>query len=294
MYKENRFWRWMGNIVLSLISASALLPFILLIIGSISSEQSIVHQGYSYFPSEFSSDAYQYLYTHINQLLRAYGLTLIITAIGTVGGLLITAMMAYALSRKDLPLRKLFNFLVLFTMLFNGGLVPTYYVYTQMLGIKNTIWAYIIPGLLVGGFSVFLMKSFFITTIPEDIIDAAKIDGAGEIRIFTSVVLPMSTPILATIGLIKGIAYWNDWFNGMIYITDSKLFSLQNLLNRMLTDIQFLAQSADIGSRVNISEMPSMSVRMAIAVIGVVPIMILYPFFQKYFVKGITLGGVKG
>ena len=201
-------------------------------------------------------------------------------------------MLAHSLSRKNLPLRGFFTFLVFFTMLFNGGLVPTYWVYARFLGIKNTIWALIIPNLFVQGFGVLLMRTFFITTIPEDIIDAAKIDGAGEIRIFVSVVLPMSTPILTTIGLLKGIAYWNDWFNGMIYITDPSLFSIQNLLNRMLTDIQFLATS-DLASRVTV-DLPTTSFRMAIAGIGAVPILILYPFFQRYFVKGITIGGVKG
>ncbi len=294
MGRESKTWRWVARIFLMLLSLAALLPFILLFISSISSENSIIRQGYSFFPSEFSLDAYRFLYNHIEQLLRAYGITILVTAVGTVAGLLMTAMIAYSLSRRDLPLQRLFNFIVLFTILFNGGLVPTYWVYTRYMGIKNTLWAYILPSLLVNGFQILLMKSFFITTIPEEILDAAKIDGAGEIRIFTSIVLPMSTPVLATMGLLKAIAYWNDWFNGMIYITEPKLYSIQNLLNRMLRDIQFIVQSADIASRVDIGKMPSMSIRMAIAVIGVIPIIIIYPFFQKYFVKGITLGAIKG
>ncbi len=294
MGRESKIWRWVARIILMLISLAALLPFILLFTSSISSENSIVHQGYSFIPSELSLDAYRFLSNHIEQLVRAYGITILVTAVGTVAGLLMTAMIAYSLSRKELPFRRIFNFIVLFTILFNGGLVPTYWVYTRYLGVKNTIWAYILPSLLINGFQILLMKSFFITTIPEEILDAAKIDGAGEIRIFTSIVLPMSTPVLATMGLLKAIAYWNDWFNGMIYITEPKLFSVQNLLNRMLRDIQFIAQSAEIASRVDVGQMPSMSVRMAIAVIGVVPIMIIYPFFQKYFVKGITLGAIKG
>lgn len=294
MDNESKLWRWVANIVLMIISAAALLPFILLIISSISSEKSILQIGYSFFPIEYSLDAYRYLYNHIDQLLRAYGVTFLVTTVGTIGGLLFTAMIAYPLSRKELPLRRVFNFLVLFTILFNGGLVPTYWVYSRFLGVRNTLWAYVLPNLLVNGFGVLLMKSFFITTIPEEILDAAKIDGAGEIRVFTSIILPMSTPVLATMGLLKAISYWNDWFNGMIYIAEPRLYSIQNLLNRMLTDIQFITQSADLASRVDIGAMPSMSVRMAIAVIGVLPILMVYPFFQKYFVRGITLGAIKG
>jgi putative aldouronate transport system permease protein len=218
----------------------------------------------------------------------------LITITGTSASLFMTSTLAFGLSRKHLPFRGFVTFLVFFTLLFNGGLVPTYWMYTQIFHIKNTLLALIVPGLLMNGFQVLLVKSFFVTSIPDDIIDAAKIDGASEFGIYRNVALPLSTPILATIGLFTAIAYWNDWFNGLIYVTDPRFFSLQNLLNRILTNIQFL-QTSDLATRVGADiNIPLSSVRMAMAVIAVVPILAAYPFFQKYFVKGITLGGVKG
>lgn len=179
-------------------------------------------------------------------------------------------------------------------MLFNGGLVPTYMVYTQLFDLKNTLMALIIPSLLMNAFFVMLMRTFFLTSIPAAVIESAKIDGAGEFRIFVRIVLPLSLPILATVGLFQTIHYWNDWFNGMVYVTDDKLYSLQNLLNRILLDIQFLS-SSNFGSQTELSaNTPTESVRMALAVIGVLPILIAYPFFQKFFVKGLTVGAVKG
>jgi putative aldouronate transport system permease protein len=228
--------------------------------------------------------------------MRAYGITILITVVGTTTSLAFTSMLAYPLSRKDLPYRNPLAFYVFFTMLFNGGLVPTYFVYTQVFDMKNSLEALLIPGLLMNGFNVLLMRTFFMTTIPPAILESAKMDGAGEIRIFYKIVLPLSAPIMATIGLFQSIAYWNDWFNGMIYITNPKLFSLQNILNRIMSDIQFLSSDPSLGARASESMMtlPSSSFRMAIVVIGVIPILLAYPFFQKHFVKGITIGAVKG
>lgn len=193
-----------------------------------------------------------------------------------------TSFLAYGLSRCDLPFRNLFTILVFFTLLFNGGLVPTYLVYTQVFDIKNTIWALIVPGLLMNGFNVLLMRTFFMTSIPEPVIESARMDGAGEIRTFFSIILPLSLPILATIGLLQTILYWNDWFNGLVYITDPSLYSIQNILNRMLSDIQFLA-SSNLGSNASkaASTIPTTGVRMAIAVIGFLPILLAYPFFKS-------------
>ncbi|MNZ88596.1 L-arabinose transport system permease protein AraQ [compost metagenome] len=178
-------------------------------------------------------------------------------------------------------------------MLFNGGLVPTYLVYTNLLDLKNTIWALIIPILLVNAFYVILMRTFFATSIPAAIIESAYIDGAKELRIFVSIVTPLSAPVFATVGLFQLIRYWNDWFNGLIFITDSKYYSLQNLLNRILLDIQFL-QNSDGQSGEIFSNIPLEPMRMAMAVIGIIPILVAYPFFQKFFIKGITVGAVKG
>jgi putative aldouronate transport system permease protein len=252
-------------------------------------------EGYSFFPREFSFAAYEYLITNSASILRAYGITVFVTVFGTLVSLAMTALLAYGLSRRDLPYRNVFAFLVFFTLLFNGGLVPTYLVYTQVFDIKNTIWALIVPGLLMNGFNVLLMRTFFITSIPEPVIESARMDGAGEFRTFFSIVLPLSLPILATIGLLQTIFYWNDWFNGLIYVTEPTLFSIQNILNRMLSDIQFLA-SSNLGTNTSAAaaQIPTTAVRMAIAVIGFLPILIAYPFFQKYLVKGIALGSVKG
>jgi putative aldouronate transport system permease protein len=295
MYKADRITQWVSHIFLIILSVGSIIPIIILLSSSFSSEASILKEGYSFFPKEFSFAAYEYLITNSASILRAYGITVLVTVFGTLVSLAMTALLAYGLSRRDLPYRNVFAFLVFFTLLFNGGLVPTYLVYTQVFDIKNTIWALIVPGLLMNGFNVLLMRTFFITSIPEPVIESARMDGAGEFRTFFSIILPLSLPILATIGLLQTIFYWNDWFNGLIYITEPSLFSIQNILNRMLSDIQFLA-SSNLGTNTSTvaAQIPTTAVRMAIAVIGFLPILIAYPFFQKYLVKGIAIGSVKG
>ncbi|WP_144023589.1 carbohydrate ABC transporter permease [Paenibacillus sp. FSL H8-0548] len=270
-----------------------LFPFVLLIMSSFTEESAIVSNGYSFWPSEFSLDAYSYLWIQKAAMFNSYGITILITIIGTFVGLLISALLAYPLSRRDLPMRSLLSFLVFFTLLFNGGLVPTYLIYTEVFHMKNTLMALIIPGLLTNGFFILLIRTFFANSIPVQIIESAYIDGATEFKIFYRMVLPLSLPILATIGLMLTINYWNDWFNGLIYITEPKLFSIQNLLNRMLVNIQFLQQN-NLGGQQIAANPPMNSVRMAMAVIGILPLILIYPFFQKYFVKGLTIGAVKG
>ncbi|WP_052339330.1 carbohydrate ABC transporter permease [Gorillibacterium massiliense] len=276
-------------------SILCIIPFVLLIISSVTSEQSILQNGYSFFPDELSLKAYKYLYEHWNEIGHAYGITVLVTVVGTVASLAMTSMLAYPMSRSDLPLKNFWAFLVFFTLLFNGGLVPTYLIYTQFFHIKNTLWALIIPGLLMNGFNVLLVRTYFMTSVPPALLEAASIDGAGEIKIFYRIVLPLSVPIMATIGLFEAILYWNDWFNGMTYVNNPKWFSIQNIMNRIMEDIQFLSNNSNLSSSANqsMTELPSTSVRMAIAVIGVLPILIAYPFFQKYFIKGITIGAVK-
>ncbi|ULT58307.1 carbohydrate ABC transporter permease [Neobacillus drentensis] len=295
MYRSDRITQWVSHIVLIILAAGSIIPLIILLSSSLSDEASILKEGYSFFPKEVSFAAYDYLLSNSSSILRAYGITVFVTIFGTFVSLVMTSFLAYGLSRRDLPFKNVFAFIVFFTLLFNGGLVPTYLVYTQVFDIKNTIWALIVPGLLMNGFNVLLMRTFFMTSIPEPIIESARMDGAGEFRTFFSIILPLSLPILATIGLLQTIIYWNDWFNGLIYITEPSLFSIQNILNRMLSDIQFLA-SSNLGSNTSTAaaQIPTTAVRMAIAVIGILPILIAYPFFQKYLVKGIALGSVKG
>lgn len=289
---EQKKWRASAHIILTIMAMLALLPFILLIISSFTDESTAIANGYSYFPARWSTEAYDYILAEAQTLGRAYGMTILVTTIGTAVNLLISSMLAYMLSKRQLPGVKVFNFLVIFTMLFNGGLVPTYLVYTGMLRIKDTIFALIVPALLLSAFMIMLMRNYFEHSIPESLYESAYIDGAGEFYVLFKIVMPLSTPILATVGLLVGIAYWNDWQNGLYYLSNTKLYTIQNILNDINRNIQFLASNSATG--VDISELPTTTVRMAIAVIGILPILALYPFFQRYFVKGITMGAVKG
>lgn len=282
------------NIVLFVLSVMVLLPFVILFMSSIATEKSLVLNGYKFIPEAFSLEAYEYIFRKANTILRSYLITIFVTTIGAILSLIVTPMLAYPLSRKDFNRRNLFSFIVYFTMLFNGGLVPTYMMWTRVFNIKNTVFALIIPALLLNAFNVILVKNFFSSNIPAELIEAAQIDGAGEFRIFCRIILPLSLPIMATIGLLTGLAYWNDWINGLYYITRPELYSLQVLLNKILLDIQFLSTQSSRVNAANITSIPSVSVRMAIAVLGIIPIMIIFPFFQKYFVKGMTIGAVKG
>lgn len=295
--RSDKKFQIFSHAVLIVFSLLALMPMILMFTSSLTDNSELIANGYTYFPKKWSVYAYEYIFSTGNSVVHAYGISLILTLLGTVLALTITTLLAYAISKKDMPGRKVITFLIVFSMLFNGGLVPTYIIYTNLLGIKNSFWALLVPGLLMNGFNVMLMKSYFVSSIPEEILDAAYIDGASETRTFLSVVIPLSKPILATIALFAGIAYWNDWMNGYIYLTKrTDLYSVQNLLNRMMQNIQFLSQSSSNvqNANVGLSAIPMASVRMAMAVVGILPIIIIYPFVQKYFVKGITLGGVKG
>ncbi len=280
-------------IILGAAALSILLPFLLLLSSSLTDEQAIVRSGYGFLPSDFSTGAYEYLFNSAGTIGRSYLVSIFVTVVGTISGLVLTVLCAYPLSRRDLPGRAVMTFFVFFTMLFNGGLVPTYLVYTQFFHIKNHLAALIIPNLLVQAYNVMLAKTFFQSSIPAEVIEAARLDGAGEFTIFCRVVLPLSKPIFATLGLFISVTYWNDWMNGLVYLTDDKLYSLQNLLYRMTSNIQFLSTSG-VGVNTSVMELPSQTVRMAIALVGVLPMLAAYPFFQKYFVKGISLGAVKG
>jgi len=286
------------NIILILITLSILLPFILVFISSISDEGSLIRNGYSFFPEKLSLYAYEYIKNEGAKIFKAYSVTIFVTIFGTLCNLTMSALMAYAISIKTLPHRNKITFFIFFTMLFNGGLVPTYLMYTGIFEIKNTIWALIVPNLLLSANNVLLIRSFFTTTIPDALYEAAKIDGANYFQIFWKIVLPLSKPILVTIGLFVGLAYWNDWTNGLYYLSGREgqaLYGIQNLLNQMITDIQFLSSGKALGNvGAEVAKLPTVSVRMAIAFIAMVPLFIIYPFLQKYFSKGITLGAVKG
>lgn len=281
-----------AHAVLILLTLAAIVPFVLLIIASFTDNNVAITEGFSFFPSKWSTDAYQYIVNEKDTMLRAYGITIVVTLIGTTLGLLISVMLAYSLANSDLPGRNFMTFFVTLTMLFNGGLVPTYLIYTNVFHIKDTLAALIVPNLLMNGFNVILIRNYFATGVPTVLYEAARIDGASEFYIFYRVALPLSKPILATVGLLMGIAYWNDWQNGLYYLNDTSLYSIQNILNRINENISFLASNSTSG--VKISDLPTSTIRMAIAVIGILPIVCIYPFFQEYFVRGIAVGAVKG
>ena len=279
-----------SHAVLIIVSVVAVVPFWLLVMASFTSEKSAINDGYRLIPKEFSLEAYKYLINRFELFGRGYLITIAVTVIGVVACIMITLAFSYMLSRPDLPLKRFFNFYVVFTMLFNGGLVATYITYTQIFGIKNTIFAYIVPNLLTNAFYIMLVKNYIKGSIPHDLFESARLDGAGEASIFFRIVIPLSKPIIATLGLTVAVAYWNDWQNGVYYIDDQKWHGIQNILNAISTNTKYLL-SAGGGA---IKSIPSETVRMAAAMIAILPIVIVYPFFQSYFVKGITLGAVKG
>ncbi len=284
-----------ANVVLCLLAFSCVMPLLLLVISSFTSESTLSRNGYSFFPSQFGLDAYLYLWHTRVQLLTAYKMTFIVTTIGTLGNLVVTTLFAYGLSKKQLPGRVFLSFMVFFTMLFNGGIIPSYLMWAQVFHIKDTVWALILPNLLMNGFSVIVMRTYFTANIPAEILEAATLDGAGEWQMLAKVVLPLSSPIIATIALMSGLAYWNDWINGLYYIsTHTELFTIQNFLNRLMSSTDFLMNANTNSAIADGIKVPSIGIRMAIAVIALIPIMIIYPFLQKGFVKGIVIGSVKG
>ncbi len=292
MVDNSKGYKIIINTILILMCAACLAPFFLLIASSFSSEQALIANGYSFFPREFTAEAYRYLLQDAS-VFHAYGVTLLLTALGTVLSILLTTLIAYPLSLSSLPGRGIISFYVFFTMLFAGGLVPSYMMWTQIFHIKNIFAALLFPNLVTNGFIIMMMRSYFQANIPGEVLESARMDGASEIYILFKIVIPMSLPIMATVGLMSGISYWNDWNNNLYYITEPQLNSVQGLLNRMLTNAQYLKQAATMGS-VGANAVPTTSVRMAVAVLGVVPVLCIYPFFQKYFVKGMTIGAVKG
>lgn len=290
---ERRYSFWM-NLVMTLLSVIMVFPFLLLIAASFTDNEAVLRYGYSLIPRKFSLTAYQYIWTERVQIFRAYFVTIAVTVLGTAAGVMISLLYGYALSKKDFPGRKFFAFYLFFTMLFNGGLIPTYIWYTRYLHIKNTIWGLIVPGLLMGAYNVIMIRTYYQNSVPGELAEAARIDGAGEFKTFFKIYMPLSKPIVATMAMFIGLAYWNDWTNGLYYITDNKLFSIQQLLNNILRTIEYLSKNPYSSSLALTTKMPEETVRMAIAVVGMIPVFLLFPMLQKYFVKGITVGSVKG
>ncbi|MEK3884669.1 carbohydrate ABC transporter permease [Paenibacillus sp. PL2-23] len=281
------------HILFILISLAMLLPLAIVIIVSVTDDKSLFAYGYSFFPEVWSIKAYQYIFNSPLIVLRAYGVTMLTTILGTMGSLLLTAMVGYGLSRRDFAYHRPVTFYVFFTMIFSGGLIPSYILFTQYLHLKDTIWALILSGML-SPFFIMVMKGF-LSKVPFEIMESAKIDGAGEWRIFFRIVVPLSTPALATLGLFISFNYWNAWFPALLYIDNQQLVPLQLLLVRMQRTINFLQTNAEFvtGLSYDISSLPTLSARMAMTVVAAGPMLFVFPFFQRYFVKGLTVGSLK-
>lgn len=283
------------NSVMILYTVVCLFPIVLTIIISFTQELEILTHGYSLWPASFSLDAYTYLFSMGDVLWKSYGVSIFVTVIGTFFSLSIIALYAYPLSRSDFKQRNVMAFIVFFTMVFGGGLVPWIMVYLHLVPIKDSIWIMIVP-YLINGWYVLIMRTFFKTTVPDSLLEAAKLDGAGEFRTFFSIVLPISKAGLATIGLFCTLGYWNDWYLPLVFVTKSELYNIQYLLFQTLNGIQFLSNSTtQISESASIlANLPSEGARMAIAVLSIGPIIFAYPFFQRYFIQGLTIGALKG
>ncbi|MCV4229856.1 carbohydrate ABC transporter permease [Virgibacillus sp. LDC1] len=287
-------WNVVFNLIAGIFAFLCVFPFLFVMIISFTDEGSLARNGYQIWPEKWSLEAYKYVFQTGDTLLRSYGVTIFVTVVGTLISLFIISLYAYAVSRKGFRYRNFFSFFAFFTMLFNGGLVPTYIVATQLLGLKDSIWALILP-LAVNAFYIMILRTFYSTSVPDAIIESGKIDGASEFKIFYKLVLPLSLPGLATIGLFSTLGYWNDWFNALLYIDDPNLVPLQSMLMRIETSMQFILQNSQNSSlsMAALQSMPQDTSRMAMVVLATGPIILAYPFFQRYFIQGLTIGAVK-
>ena len=283
------------SLIFILLALMTFLPVVFVFIISISSEASIAQNGYSFFPTEFSLESYKYLWQSKDYIGRAFLNSIGITLVGTLIGLVLTSTLGYVLSRPNYYMKSIYTWMLIVPMLFSGGLVAHYMVNTQIYHLKNTYWAMILPG-ACSTFYVIIMRTFFQTTVPDSIIESGKIDGASQLRIFTQLVLPISLPVIATIGLFLTFNYWNMWYGAMLYIDSNHrdLYPLQYVLISIEKNISFMARNEDYFTEAAMKNLPSETMRMAIVMVVVVPIACSYPFFQRYFVGGLTNGAVKG
>jgi len=297
--KFNRIGKGMNvlfHLIFILIALVCVVPLLVVLSISLSSEESIRQTGYHMIPTMLSTESYSFVIQQGTMILRALGVSVLVTVVGTVLGVLLTTSMGYVLSQSNYKLKGLLTWVVFIPMVFNGGLVSSYYINSNLLGLKDTVWALILP-LAVSSFNVIICKTFFKSTIPDGLIESAEIDGASQFRIFFSIVLPISLPVLATIGLFLCFAYWNDWFQSMLYINNQDLYSLQALLNNLMSNVDALARNASsmgVSYSMLVATMPKETARMAVAILIVLPVAFAYPFFQKYFISGLTVGAIKG
>ena len=281
--------------LLNVLALNTFIPVLFVFIISISSEASIAQKGYSFFPAEFSLGSYEYLWQSKDYIGRAFINSIGITICGTALGLVLTSTLGYTLSRPNFRLKGLYTLMILIPMFFSGGLLASYMVNTQIYGMKNTYFALILPG-ACSTFYVVIMRTFFQTTIPDSIIESGKIDGASQLRIFVQLVLPLALPVIATIGLFFTFNYWNAWYGAMLYLDSNhrELYPLQYVLISIENNISFMARNEEYFSEEALAKLPTETMRMAIVMVVVIPIACSYPFFQRYFVGGLTIGAVKG
>jgi len=288
-----RLSKVMIHLIFIVSALACILPLLLVVSISFTSEKSLMIDGYNLWPKDFDLSAYRYVFSGAGSIARAYAVTIFVTVVGTLLHLLVTSMLSYSLTRPEVKLRNALTLFVYIPVLFNGGLVPSYILITRYLHLKNTIWVLIVV-YLVSAMNVLIMKNFF-KSIPNSLFESARIDGSGEIRTFFSIALPLSKPSLATIGLFTAIAYWNDWMTAALYIENPKLHTLQYLLQSLMNNIGYLQANAAASKSMEaaIGMLPSEGARMATCVLAIGPIILLYPFLQKYFEKGLTIGAVK-
>ncbi|WFR58935.1 carbohydrate ABC transporter permease [Anaerocolumna sp. AGMB13025] len=289
--KDEKIMKVVFTILVTVFALICLFPFLLLISSSFMSEKEILTEGYKLIPNKISFSAYEFLGSNIKNLLNAYKTTLTIAFVGTLLGLWLMSMAGYVLCRKDFKYRNQISFFIYFTTLFSGGLIPSYILMVNGLGLKDNIWSLILPGLM-SPWSIFLMRNFM-KSIPDSLYESAAIDGAGDFKIYWKIFIPLSKPSLATIGLFLTLGYWNEWYNAMLYIQSANKYPLQYFLQKIVSqaNVQLLVQQ---GLSINVGDLPSESIKMATAVVAIGPIILVYPFVQKYFVSGLTIGAVKG
>jgi putative aldouronate transport system permease protein len=285
------------HIIFALFAFACLAPLLLLIAISFTPEADLLRDGYRFIPRSFTTEAYEFLFKSPRLLINAYMVTIFVVIIGTISSLIITVLYAYPISRLDFPFRNFFSMYVVITMLFSGGLTATYLVNVNVLRLRNTIWALILPG-LGNAFYIMIARTYFRINIPTSVLESARIDGASEMRTLISIVLPLSLPVLAIIGLFSTFAFWNDWFRSLLYVDRKELYTLQFVMMRALLNLQYLQQNmSNLTSEeamMELAKLPSETLRMAMAVMSIGPIVIAYPFFQRYFISGLTVGAIKG
>ncbi|WP_088839379.1 carbohydrate ABC transporter permease [Listeria sp. ILCC792] len=282
------------SILIGLFAFTCVFPLVFVIIISLTGENALATEGYQLIPSEWSFDGYRYLYEMKDQILQSLFVTVFVTVFGTIINVSFTSTYAYAISRPNFKWRRFLTIFALITMLFSPGMVPNYIIMTNLLQLKDTVWALILP-MALSPFNIIVMRTFFNRSVSNSIIESARIDGASEIRIFVKIVLPLAVPGIATISLFAALGYWNDWFNALLYIQSDNLVPLQYLLMKIQSNIDYMAQNAGMSGNMagGLATIPREATRMAMVVISTLPIALSYPFFQKYFVRGMTIGGVK-